>query len=135
MSEAPPALSRESKLVKPEASTSGVPAPNPVARAAIPAAKGPTAQSPVNTAMRAAYWRPSFRVARVGLDDALVVRSGPSEYHAAIGSIPADGYGVQIVGDCHDLWCLVRHNRTTGWVNRYYLAEEIAPSATEREPQ
>ena len=58
------------------------------------------------------------------MDDALVVRSGPSEYHAAIGTIPADADGVQIIGDCRELWCPVRYDRIAGWVNRYYLAEE-----------
>jgi hypothetical protein len=76
---------------------------------------------------------PSFRVTRVALDDALMIRSGPSEYHAPIGVIPPDGKGVQIVGPCYDLWCPVRHQRTTGWVNRYYLADEEVSSAAEGE--
>jgi len=73
---------------------------------------------------RVSSWTSSFRVVRVAMDDALVVRSGPSEFHAAIGAIPADGDGLQIIGDCRDPWCPIRHNGITGWVNRYYLAEE-----------
>jgi uncharacterized protein YraI len=78
---------------------------------------------------------PSFRVTRVAIDDALVIRSGPSEYHASIGVIPPDGKGVQIVGACYDLWCPVRHHRSTGWVNRYYLADENAFPGAESERQ
>ena len=72
---------------------------------------------------RVSSWTSSFRVVRVAIDDALVVRSGPSEFHAAVGVIPSDGDGVQIIGDCRELWCPVRYDRVTGWVNRYYLAE------------
>ncbi len=68
--------------------------------------------------------RLKYRVQGVGYGDALNVRNGPSEYHPAIGTIPAEGRGVEIVGACRDLWCPIRHGRTTGWVNRYYLAEE-----------
>ena len=67
---------------------------------------------------------PSFRVTRVAVDDALIIRSGPSEYHPSVGVIPPDGKGVLIVGDCRDVWCPVRHQRSKGWVNRYYLADE-----------
>jgi len=67
---------------------------------------------------------PSFRVTRVAVDDALIIRSGPSEFHPSVGFIPPDGKGVLIVGDCRDVWCPVRHQRSKGWVNRYYLADE-----------
>lgn len=66
----------------------------------------------------------SFRVSRVDEGDMLYVRSGPSEYHEAVGSIPARGRGVEIVGECRELWCPIRRGRLTGWVNRYYLAED-----------
>ncbi len=33
---------------------------------------------------------PSFRVTRVAMDDALIIRSGPSEYHPSVGVIPPD---------------------------------------------
>jgi uncharacterized protein YraI len=68
-----------------------------------------------------------FRVTGVDAGDQLNVRSGPSQYHAAVGGIPADARKVRITGTCHELWCPVRHGRVTGWVNRYYLAEEGAP--------
>lgn len=72
---------------------------------------------------------PSFRVTHVAGDDALVIRSGPSEYHPPVGIIPPDGKGVLIVGVCLDLWCPVRHRRSIGWVNRYYLADDSASSS------
>jgi hypothetical protein len=74
---------------------------------------------------------PSFRVIRVAVDDALIIRSGPSELHPSVGVIPPDGKGVLIVGVCRDLWCPVRHRRSMGWVNRYYLADESASSSPE----
>jgi hypothetical protein len=74
---------------------------------------------------------PSFRVTRVAMDDALIIRSGPSEYHPSVGVIPPDGKGVLIVGVCRDLWCPVRHRRSIGWVNRYYLADDSASSSPE----
>ena len=68
--------------------------------------------------------RPSFRVYGVEYGDHLNVRSGPSEYHAPVGAISRDGRGVEIVGACRDLWCPIRYGQLSGWVNRYYLAEE-----------
>jgi hypothetical protein len=74
---------------------------------------------------------PTFRVTRVAVDDALIIRSGPSELHPSVGFIPPDGRGVLIVGVCHDAWCPVRHRRSIGWVNRYYLADDSAASSAE----
>jgi SH3 domain-containing protein len=68
-----------------------------------------------------------FRVAGVEFGDQLNVRNGPSEYHPAVGTIPADARKVKITGTCRDLWCPVRHGNIEGWVNRFYLAEEVAP--------
>jgi Bacterial SH3 domain len=66
----------------------------------------------------------SFRVAGVDSSDVLNVRSGPSEDAEAVGDIPAEGRGVIITGQCQYSWCPVRHGRVSGWVNRYFLAEE-----------
>jgi hypothetical protein len=73
---------------------------------------------------------PLFRVSGVDIGDKLNVRSGPSEYHAAVGAIPADARKVRITGTCRELWCPVRHGRLEGWVNRYYLAEDVAAQST-----
>lgn len=78
-------------------------------------------QAPVAAAQPA---RPSFRVYGVEYGDHLNVRSGPSEYHTPVGAISREGRGVQIVGECRDLWCPIRYGQLSGWVNRYYLAEE-----------
>ena len=68
----------------------------------------------------------SFRVSGVIDGDTLNVRSGPSEYHPAVGRIPASGRGVHIVGTCRDTWCPIKHGQLKGWVNRYYLAEDVS---------
>jgi len=74
----------------------------------------------------------SFRVSGVVDGDTLNVRTGPSEYHQAVGAIPARGRGVQIVGACQDLWCPIRHGRLKGWVNRYYLAEDVGQQTADK---
>lgn len=104
----------------------------PVQRAAAKKsrqAKAPAAMPPARKVARkdpqaAKVAAPTFRVSGVGYGDTLNIRKGPSEYHDAVGTIPSEGRGVQIIGACRDLWCTVRHGRTTGWVNRFYLAEE-----------
>lgn len=73
---------------------------------------------------------PTFRVSGVEVGDKLNVRSGPSEYHAAIGAIAANARKVRITGTCRELWCPVRHGQLVGWVNRYYLAEDVAAKTT-----
>ncbi len=88
-------------------------APRKSARRAPPAKAGKPSPAPA-----------SFRVAGVTYGDTLNVRSGPSEYHPPVGTIPSEGRGVQIIGACRDLWCPVRHGRLTGWVNRFYLTED-----------
>jgi len=100
-------------------------APSPVLAKRPPALSTPPVQ--------VSSWTSSFRVVRVAMDDALVVHSGPSEFHAAVGVIPSDGDGVQIIGDCRDLWCPIRHNGITGWVNRYYLTEKSSPADTDND--
>jgi hypothetical protein len=103
-------------------------APSPAGKKS-PQAKAPAATPPARKVARkepqaAKVAAPTFRVSGVGYGDTLNIRSGPSEYHDAVGTIPSEGRGVQITGACRDLWCPIRHGRTTGWVNRFYLAEE-----------
>jgi SH3 domain-containing protein len=88
-----------------------------------PAQKPPSVKVAMKVPQPNANPTPSLRVVGVALNDALMIRSGPSEYHPSIGVIPPNATGVEIVGTCVDLWCPVRHHRTTGWVNRYYLAD------------
>lgn len=107
---------------------------SPPPTAIAPLHKAP--RHPVSLATKASSTAPvspvSFRVSGVVEGDMLNVRSGPSEYHQAVGSIPAHGRGVQIVGGCRELWCPIRHGRLKGWVNRYYLAEDAGQASTSR---
>ena len=104
--------------------------PTPKAKPAAAAVRSPSARKSAPAAPRAADTEKpvqvSFRVAGVIDGDTLNVRSGPSEYHPPVGRIPASGRGVQIVGACRELWCPIRHGRLKGWVNRYYLAEDVS---------
>ena len=99
---------------KPKAKPAAVAMHSPPARKSAPAAATP---KPVQV---------SFRVSGVIDGDTLNVRSGPSENHPPVGRIPASGRGVQIVGTCRDTWCPIKHGRLKGWVNRYYLAEDVS---------
>jgi hypothetical protein len=67
----------------------------------------------------------SFRVVGIDDPDELNVRSGPSEYHDAVGAIPPQGRGIHIVGECYETWCPIRLNHLEGWVNRTYLTEDV----------
>jgi uncharacterized protein YraI len=100
----------------------------PVAVALQAPAVRKSASAPVRSVETPRSVQVSFRVAGVVAGDTLNVRKGPSEYHPLVGRIPASGRGVQIVGACRDLWCPIRHGRLNGWVNRYYLAEDVSLS-------
>ena len=106
------------------------PPPKPPARAVANVAS--TASTPAKAAaltpQQPAVTAPaviSFRVAGVASSDVLNVRNGPSSEHDPIGAIPPDGRDVRVVGPCQQDWCPVRHNGIGGWVNSYYLAEDI----------
>jgi hypothetical protein len=88
-----------------------------VARASIQA---PTPQKP-----NPPWAQPlSFKVAGVQDFDVLYIRSGPSRDHTSVGMIPPTGRGIVITGRCLEDWCPIRHRNVTGWVNRYYLAQD-----------
>ena len=133
----PPAVaaepSAESGTAEP---TAEAPVPPPVVESQPkqkPKVKVAVAAPPVHTAAPptrrpGAVAKPvqvSFRVSGVVEGDTLNVRSGPSEYHPAVGRIPASGRGVHIVGACRELWCPIKQGKLKGWVNRYYLAEDV----------
>ena len=69
-----------------------------------------------------------FKVTDVDYDDTLNIRSGPSEDFPSIGWLLPEERGVKIVGPCRGDWCPIQHGAVTGWVNRYYLAEEHSGS-------
>jgi len=128
----PPAKPREpasaprqhiAKASPPPAKASPPPSKPRLAAVARKPARAP-ADAPDATSTMSSVALVSFRVAGVVDGDMLNVRSGPSEYHPTVGAIPARGRGVQIIGQCRQLWCPIRHGRLQGWVNRYYLAED-----------
>ena len=142
----PPAEAKPSKLGMSDTPTTEEPAP-PVSEVTVQSAPEPavpkrkakptavalhaptvrkSASAPVRGVETPKSVQISFRVAGVVAGDTLNVRNGPSEYHPLVGRIPSSGRGVQIVGACRDLWCPIRHGRLKGWVNRYYLAEDVA---------
>jgi N-acetylmuramoyl-L-alanine amidase len=67
---------------------------------------------------------PLYRVTDVSADDVLNIRAGPNANLAIVGSIPANGRDVRIVGACSGQWCRIDYQGTAGWVNRHYLANE-----------
>lgn len=107
-------------LAKPK---TNIPSPKSATGKASDTAK-PTATKLGHPAAGTKFADPTYQVARVQDDDVLNIRSGPSEYHAAVGAIPPSGRGVKIVGECEDDWCPVVHGRAKGWVNSYYLTPE-----------
>jgi Bacterial SH3 domain len=100
--------------------------PKPKAKPAAVAVRSPSARKSAPAAGTSKPVQVSFRVSGVIDGDTLNVRSGPSENHPAVGRIPASGRGVHIVGTCRDTWCPIKHGRLKGWVNRYYLAEDVS---------
>lgn len=102
-----------------------VPAPaaeQKVAQAASISMRAPPPQKPIP-----AWAQPlSFKVAGVQDYDVLYIRSGPSQDHNSVGMIPPTGRGIVITGRCRDDWCPIRHRNVSGWVNRYYLAQDSA---------
>lgn len=67
----------------------------------------------------------TYRVVHVENDDVLNIRTAPSGGARVIGSIPPNGRGVELVGDCRT-WCPIRYNGVAGWVNGHYLRVEPA---------
>jgi len=73
---------------------------------------------------------PLYVVANVEDDDVLNVRSGPSTDFDIVAELQPGSRGVAITGACRSQWCPVQHALTRGWVNRMYLADDQAMSAT-----
>lgn len=66
----------------------------------------------------------TYRVVNVPSDDVLNVRNGPSPEARIVSTIQPRAIGVVMAGNCEGEWCLIRHGRSHGWVNRYFLASE-----------
>ncbi len=67
-----------------------------------------------------------YRLIKVAADDSLNVRAGAGIESPVVGAIPAKGSGIVITGSVVELgrsrWVPVIYKRTSGWVNRGYLA-------------
>ena len=68
----------------------------------------------------------TYTVVGVTPGDALNVRNGPSPLAPAIGAIAPGGRGIRLTGACITFWCPIAHGSSTGWVNRSYIALEMA---------
>jgi hypothetical protein len=104
-------------------------ASNVIRSAAPKQTASPAQRSPANPDRPAQ----TFRVAGVASDDVLNVRDGPSSDYRATGAILPDAVGVRIVGQCRAEWCPIAHHGVTGWVNSFYLIEDIAVRGSERQ--
>jgi hypothetical protein len=91
-------------------------------------ANGPSPRQTGELKMRPAG--PLYMVANVEDDDVLNVRSGPSTDFDVIAELQPGSRGVAITGTCHSQWCPVQHASTRGWVNRSYLADDLALFST-----
>jgi N-acetylmuramoyl-L-alanine amidase len=65
-----------------------------------------------------------YKVINVPSDDVLNIRSGPASQSSILGTIPANGRGIEMTGDCMDNWCKVQYNGAHGWVNRRFLRSD-----------
>jgi N-acetylmuramoyl-L-alanine amidase len=66
----------------------------------------------------------TYKVIDVPRDDVLNIRSEPASQSSILGTIPANGRGIQMTGDCTDDWCKVQYNGARGWVNRKFLGRD-----------
>lgn len=74
--------------------------------------------------------RHTYRVVRVRFDDVLNIRRDAGAGSPILGSIPPNGRGIAIIGQCIGDWCPIEHKGRTGWVNRIYLTNENPPRAS-----
>jgi N-acetylmuramoyl-L-alanine amidase len=89
----------------------------------------PAYQSTITTAVVQSILKlcdpdPLYRVTDVAADDVLNIRAGPNANLAIVGSIPANGRDVRILGVCKGQWCQIDYQGATGWVNGHYLVSE-----------
>jgi hypothetical protein len=103
-----------------------VPAPRPAVRPKTHLAAATPPQPHTDSELFAKSEIKSFKVAGVEPSDVLNIRNGPSEDDDAVGVIPPTGRGITIIGSCLDDWCPINHLGHRGWVNRYYLAEDVS---------
>lgn len=66
----------------------------------------------------------SYRVNGVYDSDVLNIRSEPNADSNVVGTIPPDGRGIRISGQCSAGWCPIQYNGVQGWANGRYLTKE-----------
>lgn len=66
----------------------------------------------------------TYRVIGVAANDVLNIRSAPNAESSIVQTIPPNGRGVHLVGDCTGQWCQVDYRGARGWVNRTFLTPE-----------
>jgi uncharacterized protein YraI len=71
-----------------------------------------------------------YRVAFVADNDFLSVRSGPGVEYAEVGQLPYNASDVVYTGTLQSasdggLWVTIQWNAITGWVNRYFLTQQV----------
>jgi uncharacterized protein YraI len=74
-----------------------------------------------------------YRVAFVADNDFLSVRSGPGVEYAEVGQLPYNATDVAYTGTTQSatdggLWVTIQWNAITGWVNRYFLTQQVGTS-------
>jgi hypothetical protein len=74
-----------------------------------------------------------YNVAFVASSDTLNVRSGAGVDFSVVGQLAYDAKGIEITGEGETigraLWVPIQFNEIDGWVNRYYLVEQVDPNA------
>ncbi len=69
-----------------------------------------------------------YRIIHVSSNDVLNIRAGAGVNYEIVGTIPADGRDIQILGDSvqanNTTWVPILYEGITGWVNSYYLTKQ-----------
>lgn len=126
----PPVAAARPAPDRTEPSIASPAAPRPPAGGTeAPRAPAPAAAAQVPSQVRLHHPSPlpsAYRVVGVADGDVLNMRTHP--FHAApiVSGIPPNGRGVHRLGPCQGMWCLVRWQARTGWVNAIYLDSESA---------
>lgn len=70
-----------------------------------------------------------YRVAFVANNDTLNIRSGAGANYKVVGTLAYNATGIEITGTEQkvgtSLWVPIQYEGLTGWVNRYYLTQEV----------
>jgi hypothetical protein len=91
--------------------------------------------TPVSTATPVPAAATTYRVAYVTADDVLNVRPGPGIEFDVIGTLAPQATGVQAASSRADEeWVEIEAGAQIGWVNRYFLTEQVLPETFCNDP-